>query len=229
MKMAKVIISLQVVFLAVTIIFSTGIAYNSVQQRVPLAAAGTNLALKLPYEVADPARNQFQSQLAGMDSVLRALEAVSQGQVPEGANEIAEIPGAYLIPFTIDAQPGASQANESALVVMSMAEIAGLQLDSALSGLRQGVNVYLPPAGPIKDAIRAAKTSSAGDIGYYVPIVDVEQTIGYSLTGAAEKLKAGKLLVDAKNIDMPGANRLLLVPIIGQRDGFIAFFVMSPD
>ena len=227
MKMAKVIIYLQVLFLAVTIIFSTGIAYNSAQQDAPLAIVATNLALNLPYEVADPARNQFQEQLRAMDSMQRALEAVSQGQVPEGATEIAEIPGAFLVPFTVDAQPGASQAKESALVVMSAAEIAGLQLDGALSAIEQGVNVYLPPAGSIQDAINAHKASSAGDSRHHVPISsELSGVTGYSLPTAAEKLRAGELLVDAKTIDMPGANRLLLVPIIGQRDG-AAFLAMS--
>ena len=230
MKMAKVIIYLQVLFLAVTIIFSTGIAYNSAQQDSPIAIVATNLALRLPYEVADPARNQFQAQLAAMDSMQRALEAVSQGHVPEGATEIAGVQGAFLVPFTVDAQPGASQAKASALVVMSADQIEGLQLDGALSGLRQGVNVYLPPAGSIQDAIDAAKkTSSAGDSRHTVPVTGfdgVDRATGYRVQTAAEKLKAGEILIGTKDIHILGADRLLLVPIIGQRDG-AAFFAMS--
>ena len=231
MKTAKFIISLQVLFLAATIIFSTGIAYNSAQQGALPAVTATNLALRLPYEVADPARNQFQAQLAAMDSMQRALETVSQGHVPEGATKIAGLQGAFLVPFTVDAQRGAPQAKESALVVMSTAAIEGLQLDGALSGLRQGVNVYLPPAGSIQDAINAAsKSSSAGSSIRNVPVTGsfsgVYRLTGHRVQDAVEKLKAGELLIDAKRINIPGADRLLLVPVIGQRDG-TAFLAMS--
>jgi hypothetical protein len=159
MKKAKIIISLQVAFLAATIIFSTGIAFNkSAGQGVSLLTADTasNLAIRQKgLEVADPAKNQFQAHLASMDSMLRALKDVSQGRIPSGAEERDQMPGAYIVPFTVPVQSGAVQGTEEAIVVISKNEIPGLQIDTTLSGIEPGVNVYLPAI---------ARTSSAGQV-----------------------------------------------------------------
>jgi len=175
MKKAKVIITLQVLFLAVTIIFSTGIAYNGAGgQDTPPVGVTPNLAIRQQgLEVADPAHNQFQAQLASMDSMLRALEEVSQGRVPAGAQEMQDMPGAYLVPFTVDAQQGqgASQANESALVVMSRNEIQDLPKDSSLSALMQGVNVYLPAI---------PKASSAGLVVPQITPVQLQRVLNHA-------------------------------------------------
>ena len=149
MKKAKVIIYLQVAFLALTIIFSTGIAYNNgiSQSSQPAMQTPVNLAIQnRGLQVADPAHEQFQSQLAGLDSMIRALEAVAQGRVPAGAQAMQDFSGAYIVEVPMDAQ-------EIALVVMSRNEVPGLEKNIDLSALRQGVNVYLPPV---------SKTSSTG-------------------------------------------------------------------
>jgi|GEM_PF-1756401 len=187
MKKAKVIITLQVLFLAVTIIFSTGIAYNGAGgQDTPPVDAATNLAIRQQgLEVADPARNQFQAQLASMDAMLRALKEVSQGRIPAGAQEMQGIPGAFLVPFTVDAQQGASQATKSALVVMSRDEIQGLQKDSSLSALRQGVNVYLPAI---------SKASSAGLFAN--PLAELNKELAsLGITDRSQSTKIGNRVV----------------------------------
>ena len=157
MKKAKVIITLQVLFLAVTIIFSTGIAYNGTQQGIqPATDAAINLAIRQRgLEVADPAHGRFQKQLADTGAILRAWEEIQQGRLPEGAKQIDGTPGAYLVPFQF------SDMKEVALVIMSGEAIEGLQRDVNLS--IKGINVYLP---------EAPKASSAGLV---VPQITPEQ------------------------------------------------------
>jgi len=105
-----------------------------------------------------------------------------------------DMPGAYLVPFTVDAQQGqgASQANESALVVMSRDEIQGLQKDNSLSALIQGVNVYLPAV---------PKASSAGLFAN--PLAQLNKELAnLGITDRSQSIKIGNRVVAiASNVD----------------------------
>jgi hypothetical protein len=104
MKRAKVIITLQVAFLALTIMFSTGIAYNNGYQQqglAPAPTADTHLKLKLEgVELSnEEAYNNFEG-LRGLNDEIQTLGSqISRGQIPDNAVAIPGIQGAYMARF----------------------------------------------------------------------------------------------------------------------------------
>jgi hypothetical protein len=175
MKRAKIIISLQILFITIAIIFSAGITYNNYSNAcmgtMPSAPAPVvNLAIRQKgYELVASADryDAYQGELATMHAMINAAAALIQGKVPDDAERIA-IEGAeelYLVPIITD-----QETKETVLVAMSVrqqpAEVTELiPADDALSS-ELGVFIGFPPAELIVAHTVAdpdtPKTSSAG-------------------------------------------------------------------
>jgi hypothetical protein len=166
MRKAKIIISLQVLFLTGILVFSAGIDYNNAQHSL-LPSAVSHLAIRQDgYELANPeSYASLQSKLAVKSAIRDAARSLQQDPVPAVAGAQAlEMPGAkqlYLVPIALD-----DQKKETILIAMSRydqpAEVTAVIEKNDTLSREMGVFVGLPPAKSIESAIAASKTSSAG-------------------------------------------------------------------
>jgi glucose-6-phosphate isomerase, archaeal len=227
MKKAKIIIFLQVAFLVMTIAFSTSIAFNNGPgQGISLSVAdkAVNLALRnANLEIADPASGVFQEQLRNAHDIAGIWQEIKNGNIPDNAKELAGIPGAYLVSFTVKV----NGQDQQAMVVIAQEEIPSLQgqRDSALSF--GDINVYIPPASLFTDT-DAAKASSAGAVNIPVEFPILEIPHGYYDAEIPARIikgeNPGQILFNSTII---GSN-LYMVPIKPLPDG-TSHLVMGPE
>jgi hypothetical protein len=227
MKKAKIIIFLQVAFLVMTIAFSTGIAFNNGPgQGISLSVAdkAVNLALRnANLEIADPASGIFQEQLSKAHAIAGIWQEIKNGNIPDNAKELAGIPGAYLVSFTVKV----NGQDQQAMVVIAQEEIPSLQgqRDSALSF--GDINVYIPPASLFTDT-DAAKASSAGAVNIPVEFPILEIPHGYYDAEIPARIikgeNPGQILFNSRII---GSN-LYMVPVKPLPDG-TSHLVMGPE
>ncbi len=163
MKIAKFIITLQVIFLTSVFIFSASAVYQPAQVD-PLAI--TNLAVRQQgYELASPEKlEMYQALLSNLDGMARAAEALKAGQIPDNA-EVLDIPGADSPVYLVSLLDAIDKIQF--LVVMARSDESGkiaavIEKNEQLSE-QLGIFVGLPPTQSIENVIAdTQKASSAG-------------------------------------------------------------------
>lgn len=164
MKNAKFIIGLQVLFLAVTLVFSTS-AVCPTGKQAPSAA--TNLALmQKGYTVELADHEVFQVKQGIMHELEKAADTLKSGNIPEDwkvlveADKEAGKAAIYLVPII--------SGKRAFLMVMAEdpntdLNSIGVEKDEDFSSPEKlGVYVGYPPAKPIEDIIAADKTKASG-------------------------------------------------------------------